>query len=73
VRQQLQQVVDRYVNPTLDAPVKLDLLGEVPADAGRARGVQRRQLLLEAMPGLRRRAGAGGHLPAGMRQAQALA
>jgi flagellar biosynthesis protein FlhG len=30
VRQQLQQVVDRYVNPTLDSPVRLELLGEVP-------------------------------------------
>ena len=32
VRQQLQQVVDRYFSPGLDSPVRLDLLGEVPAD-----------------------------------------
>jgi flagellar biosynthesis protein FlhG len=51
VRQQLQQVVDRYVNPTLEAPVRLDLLGDVPADAAVRECVQRRQLLLEAMPG----------------------
>jgi flagellar biosynthesis protein FlhG len=51
VRQQLQQVVDRYVNPTLDAPVRLDLLGEVPADAAVRECVQRRQLLLESLPG----------------------
>jgi len=51
VRQQLQQVVDRYVNPTLDAPVHLDLLGDIPADMAVRDCVQRRQLLLEAMPG----------------------
>ena len=33
VRQQLQQVIDRYVNPALEAPVRLELLGEIPADA----------------------------------------
>ena len=32
VRQQLQQVIDRYVSPTLDSPVRLDLLGELPSD-----------------------------------------
>ncbi len=51
VRQQLQQVVDRFVNPTLDAPVQLELLGEVPADASVREAVQRRQLLLEQFPG----------------------
>ena len=51
VRQQLQQVVDRYVNPTLDAPVHLDLLGDIPADMAVRDCAQRRQLLLEAMPG----------------------
>jgi flagellar biosynthesis protein FlhG len=51
VRQQLQQVVDRYVNPGLDSPVRLDLLGEVPADAAVREAVQRRQLLLEILPG----------------------
>ena len=51
VRAQLQAVVDRYVNPTLDSPVRLDLLGEVPADGAVREAVQRRQLLLELLPG----------------------
>jgi flagellar biosynthesis protein FlhG len=51
VRNQLQQVVDRYVNPALDVPVRLELLGEVPVDTAVREAVQRRQLLLEAMPG----------------------
>ena len=51
VRQQLQAVVDRYVNPALDSPVRLSLLGEVPADAAVRECVLKRQLLLEAMPG----------------------
>ncbi len=51
VRQQLQQVVDRYVNPGLDSPLRLELLGEVPADPSVRESVQRRQLLLELLPG----------------------
>jgi flagellar biosynthesis protein FlhG len=51
VRAQLQQVVERYVNPALDVPVRLELIGEVPADPAVREAVQRRQLLLEAMPG----------------------
>ena len=51
VRQQLQQVVDRYVNPGLDRPVRLELLGEVPSDMAVRESVQRRQLLMEALPG----------------------
>ncbi len=51
VRQQLQQVVDRYVTPALDAPVRLDLLGEVPSDAAVREAVLRRERLLERMPG----------------------
>ena len=51
MRQQLQAVVDRYVSPGLDAPVRLDFLGEVPADAAVREAVIKRQLLLEAMPG----------------------
>ena len=46
VRQQLQQVVDRYVNPGLDSPVRLELLGEVPSDTAVRESVLRRQLLL---------------------------
>ena len=48
---QLQQVIDRYVSPGLDAPVKLDLVGEVPSDAAVRDAVRRRQLLHEAFPG----------------------
>ena len=51
VRQQLQQVLDRYVNPGLDSPVRLELLGEVPSDPAVRESVQRRQLLMEALPG----------------------
>jgi flagellar biosynthesis protein FlhG len=51
VRQQLQQVVDRYVNPALDEPVRLDLVGELPADAAVRDAVQRRELLAESSPG----------------------
>ena len=51
VRQQLQQVVDRYVSTALDSPVRLDLLGELPADPAVREAVQRRKLLLLEMPG----------------------
>ena len=51
VRQQLQLVVDRYVNPSLDSPVRLELLGEIPSDPAVRESVQRRQLLIEVMPG----------------------
>jgi flagellar biosynthesis protein FlhG len=51
VRQQLQQVVDRYVNPGLESPVRLELLGEVPADPAVREAVQRRELLFDTMPG----------------------
>ena len=51
VRLQLQQVVDRYVNPPLDSPVQLDLLGEIPADPAVRDAVQQRKLLVLAMPG----------------------
>jgi flagellar biosynthesis protein FlhG len=51
VRQQLQTVVDRYVNPGLDSPVRLELLGELPSDPAVREAVSRRQLLLQSMPG----------------------
>ena len=51
MRQQLQQVVDRYVNPALDSPVRLELLGEIPADSAVRECVLRRTLMLEALPG----------------------
>ena len=51
VRTQLQQVVDRFVNANLPQPVKLDHVGDVPQDTAVRETVQRRQLLLEALPG----------------------
>jgi len=51
IRGQLQLVIDRYVSPGLDAPVKLDFLGELPVDPAVREAVQRRQLLLELYPG----------------------
>ncbi len=51
VRQQLQQVVDRYVAPSLGAAVRIDLLGEIPADAAVRDAVLRRQLLQDTLPG----------------------
>jgi flagellar biosynthesis protein FlhG len=51
VRQQLQQVIDRYVNPGLDQPVRLELMGDLPLDTAVRDAVSRRELLLEWMPG----------------------
>ncbi|MBL8287224.1 MAG: MinD/ParA family protein [Rubrivivax sp.] len=54
VRAQLQQVVDRFVNPALEpgsGAVRLELTGEVPVDPAVREAVQRRQLLMETMPG----------------------
>jgi flagellar biosynthesis protein FlhG len=51
IRGQLQQVVDRFVSNGTDTPLKLELLGEVPHDPAVREAVQRRQLLLESMPG----------------------
>jgi flagellar biosynthesis protein FlhG len=51
VRTQLQQVIDRYVNPGLEVPVTLELLGDVPADPAVRDAVRRRQLLHECFPG----------------------
>jgi flagellar biosynthesis protein FlhG len=51
IRGQLQQVVDRYVTPSLESPVKLEFLGEVGTDKTVREAVTRRQLLLEAFPG----------------------
>ncbi len=51
IRAQLQQVIDRYVSPGLDAPVTLDYLGDVPVDPAVREAVQKRELLLEVYPG----------------------
>ena len=47
IRQQLQGVVDRYVNPLLDGPVQLRLLGELPLDPQVREAVRRRRLVLD--------------------------
>jgi flagellar biosynthesis protein FlhG len=51
IRGQLQQVVDRFVSPGLEVPVKLEFVGEVPIDPSVRDAVKRRQLLLDCMPG----------------------
>jgi flagellar biosynthesis protein FlhG len=51
VRQQLQLVIDRYVNPGLDPQVRLELMGDLPLDTAVRDAVSRRELLLEWMPG----------------------
>ena len=51
VRAQLQQVVNRFISPTLAEPLTLALLGEVPLDPAVREAVQRRQLLMESLPG----------------------
>ena len=51
VSQQLQQVIDRFVNPSLAAPLRLELLGQVPMDTAVRDSVTQRQLLMETLPG----------------------
>ena len=58
IRGQLQQVVDRYVTPALAREVdgaaeavKLVLLGEVPTDPAVREAIQKRQLLMQMLPG----------------------
>ena len=56
IRGQLQQVVDRFVNPNLsyaigEAPLRLDLLGEIPIDLSVREAIQKRRLLLDWVPG----------------------
>ena len=51
VRNQLQHVLDRYVSPGLDKAVRLELLGDLPSDPAVRECVQRRQLLMQVLPG----------------------
>jgi len=44
-------VVDRYVSPTVDVPVKLEFVGEIPMDNAVRDAVRRRQLMVECLPG----------------------
>jgi len=55
IRGQLQLVIDRFVAPMLpagDNAPRLELIGEVPLDGTVREAIQKRQLLLEAMPGV---------------------
>ncbi len=49
--QQLQQVVDRFVQGPNGVPPKLNFLGDIPSDIAVRQAIQKRQLLLELMPG----------------------
>ena len=51
VRNQLQQVIDRFVSPGLDAPVTVELVGDIPADDAVRDAVRRRQLVADCYPG----------------------
>jgi flagellar biosynthesis protein FlhG len=51
IRGQLQLVVDRYVSSLIEAPLKLEFVGELPFELTVREAVQRRQLLLECFPG----------------------
>jgi flagellar biosynthesis protein FlhG len=51
VHQQLQMVVDRYVSPGVQQPVRLELLGEVPMDPAVREAIIKRELLLVWQPG----------------------
>ena len=51
VRNQLRHVLDRYVSPGLDKAVRLELLGDLPSDPAVRECVQRRQLLMQVLPG----------------------
>ncbi|MEK8050406.1 MinD/ParA family protein [Ideonella sp. DXS22W] len=51
VCQQLQTVVDRFVNPLREQPVQLSCMGEIPLDIAVRESVQRRELLLVSQPG----------------------
>jgi flagellar biosynthesis protein FlhG len=48
---QLQQVVDRFVSPSVGAPVRVSLLGDVPTDGAVRDAVKKRQLVVESQPG----------------------
>lgn len=51
VTTQLQQVLDRYVQPELAQAVRLIYTGDIPADPFVRQAVMRRQLLMKTMPG----------------------
>lgn len=50
IRQQLQGVIDRYVGPLLDAPVRIRMLGELPLDGTVREAVRKRRLVVDLAP-----------------------
>ncbi len=54
IRGQLQLVIDRFVTPQVlgeGAAIRLELMGEIPTDQAVRDSVQKRQLLMELLPG----------------------
>ncbi len=51
VRDRLQRVIDRFVNPGRETPIVLGLIGTVTLEADVRDSIQRRRLLLEMLPG----------------------
>ena len=50
ITKQLQHVLDRFVNPGSEPPIRLLHLGDIPGDPGVRDAVMRRQLLLQTSP-----------------------
>ena len=54
IRGQLQLVIDRFVSPQIlgdGAAIRLELMGEIPRDQAVRDSVQKRQLLMDLLPG----------------------
>ncbi|MFM8898721.1 MAG: MinD/ParA family protein, partial [Burkholderiales bacterium] len=54
IRGQLQLVIDRFVTPQTSGDgnaIRLELMGEIPTDSAVRDSVQKRQLLMEMLPG----------------------
>jgi flagellar biosynthesis protein FlhG len=51
IARQLQLVIDRYVATAIGAPVRVEMVGEIPSDVAVREAVRKRQLLVECYPG----------------------
>ncbi|MBL0122477.1 MAG: MinD/ParA family protein [Betaproteobacteria bacterium] len=49
--EQLQVVVDRFINVQTDISMKLEYMGEIPSDSAVSDAIRKRQLLFVSMPG----------------------
>jgi flagellar biosynthesis protein FlhG len=49
--EQLQVVVDRFINVLADTSMKLEYMGEIPSDSAVSDAIRKRQLLFVSMPG----------------------